>query len=337
MKGQPVSGFYSEDEREEEPKLTAIYINSEGATIRHYGRMQEAPQGSVAIIYVKGAIMKDDYCGNPGTDSIGEQIKLADGNENIIGAVHVHDSPGGTVSGTEKCAKIVSLTKKPVVGFVDDLSASASYWILSGTNHIMMSGNTSEVGSIGTMISFADMRPAYEKLGVKFHDILATKSKDKNKDYFDMLKGSYDDVVKNMLDPLNEVFLSSVKNNRPDVSEEALTGKMFLPAEAIALGLADSIGTLEDAVAKVIELAQADEAPALAGKEGAEGGSALKNQLLKNLEVNNKNEMFDSKLDKAVAKVSAKVKAGEEVLKEDVAPVNASLEAEGLAGYAITK
>ena len=56
-----------------------------------------------------------------------------------------------------------------------------------------------------------------------------------------------------------------------------------------------------------------------------------------NLEVNNNKEMFKTKLDIAVKGMSAKVKAGEEILAEDVAPANAALEAEGLAGFAIAK
>lgn len=223
-----------------------------------YNPFESAQPGSTAVISISGPIMKYDNCGDPGTKSYAFILNKADKNPNINSIVIIADSPGGTVDGTQELADYIKNLSKPVVTLVDGLAASAMYWIASSSSEIIALNDTSMIGSIGTMISFADMQPYYESLGVKFHYITADASVDKNKDYLEARKGNYD-LIKQKLNDINDVFLSSVKENRAgkiDLKKEnVLTGKVYLASDAMKFGLIDAIGNLDFAVERAQALA----------------------------------------------------------------------------------
>lgn len=218
--------------------------------------LSKAPQGSVAVISISGPIMKEDNCGDPGTKTYEQLLKQAESNPNIAGVVLCIDSPGGTVSGTQSLSNLIKNFSKPVVTLAEDLMASAAYWIGSSAKYVMANTGTTRVGSIGTMLSFADMQPVWEKAGVKFHEIYATGSSAKNKDFAEARKGNYEGIIKNTLDPLNNEFTGSVKNNRGTLlnHDKTLNGQVYVASDALKYGLIDGIGNLNDAVAKVHEL-----------------------------------------------------------------------------------
>lgn len=218
-----------------------------------------ANSGSVAVISMTGPVMKYDNCGDPGSKTYENLLRNAYSNPNISGVVLVIDSPGGEVSGTQSLASVIKERNKPVVTLAEDLMASAAYWFGSSADYVMAKNGTTRVGSIGTMSSFEDMRPFWESQGVKFHEIYADASVDKNAAFTEARAGNYDRYKKEVLNPLNEEFLSDIKSNRTGKidtkKENVLTGKTYLAKEALTNGLIDEIGGLEKAVSKVFELA----------------------------------------------------------------------------------
>jgi len=213
-------------------------------------------QGSIAVIPIRSEIMKyDQECGPRGTMSIIKDIESADANPNICGIVLIMDSPGGQVSGTDLLANAIADSTKPVVTYVEGMCASAALWIAAASDRIIASSTLDRIGSIGVMLAFADLKPYYEKMGVKFHEFTATLSKDKNKDFNDVLDGKYDDYRKSVLDTINNEFIAHVRKYRPNCSDDALTGNMFFARDAIDAGLIDEIGTFQSALALVSNLA----------------------------------------------------------------------------------
>lgn len=225
----------------------------------------EAPAGSIAVIPVKGVMLKedlDDGCGYfvAGSQTIGRRIEEADKHPNIKGTILIMDGPGGTVDGTQALADVIKNATKPVVAFVDGMIASAHYFVASSADHIILENESASAGCIGTMLSIVDYQPYFESLGVKFHDIVSNLSPDKNKAYYQALEGNYDPIKENLLDPHAGIFVNYVKSNRPSVKEDALSGKHFLAVEALKVGLADEIGNFGRAVEKVNQLSdQADD------------------------------------------------------------------------------
>ena len=215
-----------------------------------YNPFMNAEPGSIAVIGISGPIMKYDNCGDLGTKSYSSLLTKADQNPNISGVLLVIDSPGGTVDGTQELASEIKNFRKPIIALVDGLMASAAYWIGSSSDEIIANNNTAMIGSIGTMISFADMQPMYEKQGVRFHLIYADASKDKNKDFDEARKGNYD-LIKEKLNHINNEFVNAVKTNRPGVKETALSGKTFMASDAVDQKLIDSIGDFNYAVSRL--------------------------------------------------------------------------------------
>lgn len=219
----------------------------------------DAPSGSIAIIPVKGVIMKNDYCGSPGTQTLTRIVQEADAHPNISGMILVMDSPGGSVDGTGVFSEAVGATTKPVVTWVSGMMASAGYWIGSSSDEIIASHGSDLIGSIGTMVGWKDATEYFAKEGIKDIYITADDSKDKNATYQEAIKGNYKPMKTEILNPLNDQFLGAVKSNREGKlnlkNENVLTGKVYVAKDAISNGLIDSIGSFDFAVERVQSLA----------------------------------------------------------------------------------
>lgn len=233
---------------------------SMGKTVKSWNTA-DALQGSVMVLNLKGPILKDSQmCGPVGTQEIAQKIIEAKSNTNIVGIVCVMESGGGSAYAVKPMADaIASFTKdKPFISLCEDVMASAAYYIASYSTEIFANNPKSIIGSIGTMTSIQDIKPAMEKLGVKFHEIYATESTSKNKIYNDVLAGDYKGYISKMLDPLNQDFIAEVKNNRAgriSTSESLIyQGETWFASVAKELGMIDQLGGLDSAIARVREL-----------------------------------------------------------------------------------
>ena len=205
--------------------------------------------GSIAVIPIQGEIMKDDQqCGPRGSASINADIKSAETNPNIKSILLKVNSPGGQTSFTDLLSETITKCKKPVVAYVEGIAASAAYWIISGADKIICSSDLDTVGSIGTMLVWADMKPYLEKEGIKVHEVYATLSTEKNQDIADLRAGNDDAVKKSRLDPINKKFHCAVTANRPALDPSTLKGKIYLAGDAITMGLVDEIGSFDYAL-----------------------------------------------------------------------------------------
>ena len=233
------------------------FVLSGNTPDQSFGLMdQSIPSGSIAVIPIRSEIMKyDQQCGPRGSMSIMDEIDAVNNNPNISGILLLIDSPGGQVSATDLLAEKIKSCSKPVVAFVEGLCASAALWIAAGSDRMFASSDLDRIGSIGVMLAFADLKPYYEKLGVKFHEFTATLSTDKNKDFNDVLSGNYEGYRTEVLDKINEKFIAHIKECRPSVSQDALSGKMFFARDAIEAGLLDEIGSFQSALAYTANLA----------------------------------------------------------------------------------
>lgn len=217
-----------------------------------------APEGSIAIINVQGVLIPDDNCGDPGTNSLAQLTQDADNNPNIAAIVFIGNTPGGSVDGTENFSNTIKTATKPTVGVVTGMTCSAGYWILSACDELYVANDTSMVGSIGSLMSFADKQPALEKMGIVFHEIYADDSSDKNAESLAARKGNYDLMKKNLLNPINKVFTKAVTANRGDKldQDQTLSGKVFLGKKAASVGLVDGKKSVPEAIDRANQLAK---------------------------------------------------------------------------------
>jgi len=213
---------------------------------------------SILQIPVKGVLMHNfpfafgSYA--TGYDYIWRAFERGIGDTGVRGIALVEDSPGGMVAGCfDAVDKMVALKtagpKKPVRAFAHESAYSAAYAIACAADHIAVS-RTGGVGSIGVVTMHMDMSEALKARGLAVTFIHAGKHKvDGNP-----AEPLPDDVkarIQARIDELYQVFVSTVARGRgmgePAVrATEALT---FTASQAVLNGLADSIGSLDDAVA----------------------------------------------------------------------------------------
>lgn len=133
--------------------------------------MMPAPGGTnIAFVPVLGTLMKQKSSfGGTSTIQLRRDIRTAANDPNVSAILLGIDSPGGTTAGLDDLAADVRAAKaqKPVWAHVDDLTASAAYWIASQTDAIYANSPTALVGSIGTLLTIYDQSVAAEQNGVK--------------------------------------------------------------------------------------------------------------------------------------------------------------------------
>jgi len=213
----------------------------------------------VAVINLKDPIYKyDQECGPSGTKSKMRRMQSYAQDQKCVGVVLDIDSGGGQVSGTPEFYDYLSSFGKPVVAYTDGLMCSAAYYIGSATSHIIANKRADAIGSIGVMVSFIDFTGIYEKQGAKLITEYATQSTEKNKAFEELLKGNPELYIKTELDPIAEEFINDIKAVRPGIDEAVFKGGTWNAQESLDKKLIDAIGTLQDAVDKVFELANAN-------------------------------------------------------------------------------
>jgi signal peptide peptidase SppA len=125
--------------------------------------------GRVAVVPVVGVLTKGWTAWGGGTAELRRDIRRLAADPHTSAVLLAVDSPGGTVAGTADLAAEVraAAKQKPVWAHVDDLCASAAYWVACQAEKVYANSNTALIGSIGTFLTVYDQSAAFEKRGVK--------------------------------------------------------------------------------------------------------------------------------------------------------------------------
>ena len=295
----------------EQPKSETQYLNG---YVPKWSKHETVPSGSIHYLKIEGALTPEDQmCGPMGMDSMLNRLIEADANEQITGHLLDFYTPGGTVSRTAQLADTIAKLSKPVVAHVE-MAASAGMWLAAACDRIVLNSPTAHVGSIGVLTSFWDFTKYIEEdMKGEYHEILATLSTEKNKDFRELMKGNYDRWRENELDVVNASFHAWMKMMRPlGDDEDILRGKMYRGEAAIAAGLADEIGDRS----RCLEIIAETYAPVYGGQE-------------------NKNMSLLGKQYPALSAVAAQQAKGEKPTEDQLSAVNAELEAKGIKGFGL--
>lgn len=211
-------------------------------------------EDAVAVIELDGTIQYDGTACSP--EGLKELLDEAEENPYVKAIVLRVNSGGGTATAGEEMTEYLKQCSLPVVVSSAATNASAAYEISSQADYIFV-GNSTLIGSIGTIIQFTDMSGLYDMLGINVEDIASAGSKDAGsgtRPLTDEERAHYQQIVND----INEVFLQNVAEGRGMDIEQVralATGLVFSGSAAVENGLADEVGTLEDALAKAAELA----------------------------------------------------------------------------------
>lgn len=212
---------------------------------------------TVAIVSIKQPIIKysDSWYRILGTKDFSDILARLDADDTVAGVVFDIDSGGGQVYGTPEFYDNIRSFSKPIVTYTDGYLCSAAYYIANATDYIVANKRADHIGSIGAYASFVDGNGLIEHFGGKVHTLYASKSKDKNSDYREIMdNANYEPYIKNQLDPIVETFHADMKATRPSLKDEVFGGATYNGVDALNMNLIDENGNLQTAILKVFEL-----------------------------------------------------------------------------------
>lgn len=211
-------------------------------------------EDAIAIIDLAGTIQYDGTACSP--EGFKELLDEASDNKHVKAIVLRVNSGGGTATAGEEMAEYLKQFDKPVVVSSASINASAAYEISAQADYIYVAKST-EIGSIGTAMQVTDLSGLLGMLGVNMDVIASSESKDSSYG-FRPLTEEERAYYQRMVNQINDMFIENVSEGRGMTLEEVralANGLAFTGVDAVENGLADAIGTREDAVEKAAELA----------------------------------------------------------------------------------
>lgn len=195
------------------------------------------------------------------TETLAQAVRSAIADPAVGTIVMDIDSPGGSVFGVQELSDTLAQVRasgKRLVAVANNTAASGAYWLASQADEVVVTPS-GMVGSIGVIVPHTDMSAAYEKLGVKKQYITYGKYKAEGNDT-GPLDAEAMASLQAMVDDYGSMFTSAVAKGRraagvsvsvEDVRGPAFgQGRMRLAKDAVSHGMADTVGTLEDTIAR---------------------------------------------------------------------------------------
>jgi signal peptide peptidase SppA len=205
---------------------------------------------SVAVVNVRGTLMKQrPSLGGSSSVDVRRQVRQAANDPNVSGILLAVDSPGGTVAGTDDLAREVRTArrKKPTWAYVEDLGASAAYWVASQAGAVYANSPTALVGSIGTVLTVYDESKAAEAQGVR-PLVFATGPLKGAGSPGTAVNDEQAAYLQGIVNGTQESFDAAVRSGRGLSAAElsaVRSGGVFLAAEAQRLRLIDGIRSFD--------------------------------------------------------------------------------------------
>lgn len=203
----------------------------------------------IAIIEVKGVLLDPQ----PTIEKLTRFRK----NKEIKVIILRIDSPGGGVGPAQEIYAEVKRTQreKKVLASVGSVAASGGYYIACAADTIMANPG-SITGSIGVIVESLNVEELLKKIGLRSNVIKSGKHKDIGSPMRPMTEEDRR-LLQGVLDNIHEQFIQAVAEGRNLPLEKVrplADGRIFSGQQAKDLGLIDTLGNLEDAIAMAAEI-----------------------------------------------------------------------------------
>lgn len=225
--------------------IVALFCTLAYAAQMYTGGMKKAPsisRGYIAQITVDGVMMDDEK-----RDKILNDIAEDDSAKALLVRFN---SPGGTtVGGEELYLELRKVAKKkPVIGVMRTLCASACYMASLGTDRVIARESTL-TGSIGVLLQSAELSEMAKKLGITPITIKSGKFKDVPS-LTDPFTDEERQVVGAVVMDAYDQFVNMIVAHRGLTKEQVLPladGRIYTGRQAAALKLIDGLGGMDEA------------------------------------------------------------------------------------------
>lgn len=210
-----------------------------------------AKSADIAVIIAEGDVTVDGD--GLASNRITKLFQKARKDKNIKAVVLRINSPGGSALASDEIWREVNLTnqEKPVIVSMGDVAASGGYYIATPATKIFAQKNTI-TGSIGVfgVIPYAG-KMLENQLGISF-DRVGTNKHANAVSLTRKLSSTELSMVQDEVDMIYTEFLQRVSDGRNlslEKTNEIARGRVWTGVDALRVGLVDTIGGIESAIA----------------------------------------------------------------------------------------
>lgn len=217
-----------------------------------------AGQSGIAVIPIYGTLVRrtqglEAQSGLTSYAGIAMALDTALGDPNVSAILLDIDSPGGESSGVFDLAdRIRAATAiKPVWAVANDMAFSAAYALASAASRLIVS-RTGGVGSIGVIAMHVDQSVKDQQDGIAYTAVFAGDRKNDLNPHAP-ISGEAHSFLQGEVNRIYDLFATTVAKHR-GMGVNTIKGTqaaLFFGADAVASGLADDVGTLDDAIRQI--------------------------------------------------------------------------------------
>ena len=208
-----------------------------------------------AMVTIQGEIGPDTEAN---AQNIMSSMRIALEDPGSKALVLLINSPGGSPVQAglinDEITRLRALHNKPIYAVVEESCASAAYYIAAAADQIYVD-KASLVGSIGVLMDGFGFTGLMDKLGVERRLMTAGE----NKGFLDPFSPQTEPQRQHaqaMLNQIHTQFIDVVKKGRGDrlkTTPELFSGLFWSGQQAVDLGLADSLGSVDGVAREVVK------------------------------------------------------------------------------------
>lgn len=217
-----------------------------------------AKQNGVGILSISGSLVDGQagymrYYDVVGYDEIVAAAQRLYADPEVKKVLVRIDSPGGMVDGIMDAGEALSRlsASKPSMVYTGSMAASGGYWLAGSIKGPLVVGPTAQVGSIGVVKVHTEYSKMYEELGIT-QTVLRSGENKARLNSIEPLTPEVKAAEEAKMADVHNIFRAQVAAARPNLSTEDLLevtkGDTFMGKRAKAAGLADKVGTFEQAL-----------------------------------------------------------------------------------------
>jgi protease-4 len=225
------------------------------ATLQNVPASKSPSSPHTALVEVRGEIGADT---ESNADNLLAALRSAFEDEGAQAVVLRINSPGGSPVQAglvnDEVIRLKALHKKKVYAVCEEMCASAAYYIAVSADQIFVD-KASMVGSIGVLMDGFGFTGIMDKVGVERRLMTAGANKGML-DPFSPRNPTQDGFAQAMLDQIHQQFIGVVRQGRGKrlkETPETFSGLFWNGQQAIELGLADHLGSLDQIARDVVK------------------------------------------------------------------------------------
>ena len=210
-----------------------------------------------AMVAIRGEIASE---GDASAENIMAAMRAALEDSGSRALVLLINSPGGSPVQAglinDEIHRLKKLHGKPVYVVVEESCASAAYYIAAAADQIYVD-KASIVGSIGVLMDGFGFTGLMDKLGVERRLMTAGENKG-FLDPFSPQTAAQRKYAQTMLNQIHQQFIGVVKAGRGErlkETPEMFSGLFWTGQQAVEMGLADALGSLDSVARDVVKAA----------------------------------------------------------------------------------